>query len=117
MLPFRLLVAASAVGGLALTGLSPAPAHAADPITDGTIELSGLLNYDGADCTGATEPAPVEAVLTAGTTVKRTLAFDQTATATGGRDRQGADAGQPDAQRLLHQRGRAGHAPSRPARP
>lgn len=79
----RNLLAVTAIGGLALSGLTSAPAHAAAPITDGSIELSGMFNFDGTDCTGATEPAPVQATFTAGTTVKRTLTFDQTATATG----------------------------------
>lgn len=81
MLPLRLLVATTAVSGLAIAGLAPAPAHAAAPIDGGSIELTSNLNYDGADCTGATAPSGVTAAYTAGTTVKRTLSFDQTATA------------------------------------
>lgn len=81
MLPLRLLVATSAIGGLAIAGLAPAPAHAAAPIDGGSLELTSSLNYDGADCSGATAPSDVTAAYTAGTTVKRTLSFDQTATA------------------------------------
>lgn len=79
----RLLAAASALGGLVLTGLSPAPAQALAPINNGELELSNSFNFDGTDCSGATEPADVTATFTAGTTVKRTLTFDQTATANG----------------------------------
>ncbi|GAA4812319.1 hypothetical protein ACFQ0K_04675 [Nocardioides caeni] len=80
----RLLVATTAIGGLAIAGLSPAaPAQAADPIVDGYLGLSSSINYNETDCAGASEPANIEAAFTAGTTVKRTLSFDQTATATG----------------------------------
>ena len=81
MLPLRLLVATAAVSGLAIAGLSPAPAHAAVPITDGTLALDADLNFNSSSCTGASAPAGVSAPFTAGTTVKRTLTFDQTATA------------------------------------
>lgn len=81
-LPLRALVAASAVAGLGLAGLSPAPAQAAVPITDGNVYLGGSVQYDTAACTGAENPDSVQATFAAGSTVTRTVSFDETATAT-----------------------------------
>lgn len=81
-LPVRALVAVAAVTGLALTGLPPAPAHALAPITEGAINLVGHTAFKSPDCAAATPlPDDVQAPFTAGTTVKRTLTFNQTATA------------------------------------
>lgn len=82
-LRFRVLLAASAIGGLALTGLSPAaPAQAVVPITDGAMNLAGHTAYTSTDCTAdAPLPSAVQAPFTVGTTVKRSLSFNQTVTA------------------------------------
>jgi hypothetical protein len=81
-LPLRALVAASAVAGLGLAGLSPAPAQAAAPITDGNVYVGGSVNYDTGACTGAESPSSVQATFAAGSTVTRTVSFDESATAT-----------------------------------
>lgn len=78
---FRLLVAAStAIGATAIAGLAPTPAHAA-PLTDGYLEMDDSLNFNGGNCTVTPGPSDIDATFTAGTTVKRTRSFDQTATA------------------------------------
>jgi hypothetical protein len=72
-------LAAGAVGGLTLTAtLVAGPAHAAAPMSGGTLQIHPTT-YDAGDCTVSAPPADVSASVTAGDTITRSVTINGSA--------------------------------------
>lgn len=72
-------LAVGAAGALTLAAtLTAGPAHAVEPITDGTLSIEATV-FAAGDCSGPDAPAPVDATITAGDSITRTSTLDITA--------------------------------------